>query len=50
MIPSNNIAKSSIQARLIKNFTLAILIPCLITAVVGVLMIREQIYVQAVSR
>jgi two-component system NtrC family sensor kinase len=50
MVASNNIAKSSIKARLIKSFTLAILIPSLITAVVGVLMIRQQIYVQAAAR
>jgi two-component system NtrC family sensor kinase len=42
--------RSSIQARLIKNFTVAILIPSLVTAVVGVLMIREQVLEQAQSR
>jgi two-component system, NtrC family, sensor kinase len=42
--------RSSIKARLIKSFTVAILIPSLITAVVGVLMIREQIYEQAQAR
>jgi two-component system NtrC family sensor kinase len=42
--------RSSIKARLIKSFTIAILIPSLVTAVVGVLMIREQIYEQAQAR
>lgn len=42
--------RSSIKARLIKSFTLAILIPSLITAVAGVLMIRAQIYDQAQVR
>jgi two-component system NtrC family sensor kinase len=42
--------RSSIKARLIKSFTIAILIPSLVTAVVGVLMIREQIYKQAQAR
>jgi two-component system NtrC family sensor kinase len=50
MAASKNIAKSSIKARLTKSFTVAILIPSLITAVVGVLMIREQIYTQAAAR
>jgi two-component system NtrC family sensor kinase len=42
--------QSSIKARLIRSFTVAILIPSLITAVVGVLMIRDQIYDQAQAR
>jgi two-component system NtrC family sensor kinase len=42
--------RSSIKARLIKSFTVAILIPSLVIAVVGVLMIREQIYEQAQAR
>jgi two-component system NtrC family sensor kinase len=50
VVNSKNIAKSSIKARLIKSFTVAILIPSLVTAVVGVLMIRQQIYVQAVAQ
>ncbi|HTY63398.1 MAG TPA: cache domain-containing protein [Acidobacteriota bacterium] len=41
---------SSIKARLIKSFTVAILIPSLVTAVAGVLMIRAQIYDQAQVR
>ncbi len=40
----------SIKARLIKSFTFAILIPSLVTAVVGVLMIRGQILDQAQAR
>ncbi len=44
------IAKSSIKARLIKSFSVAILIPSLVTVVVGVLMIRKQIYSQAQAR
>ena len=42
--------RSTIKARLIKSFTVAILIPSLVAAVVGVLMIREQIYEQAQAR
>jgi two-component system NtrC family sensor kinase len=42
--------RSSIKARLIKSFTVAILIPSLVTAGVGILMIREQIYEQAQAR
>jgi two-component system NtrC family sensor kinase len=42
--------RSSIKSRLIKSFTIAILIPSLITAILGVLMIRAQIYDQAQSR
>ncbi len=41
---------SSIKARLIKSFTVAILIPSLVTAVAGVMMIRAQIYDQAQVR
>src|SRR5512136_1676988 len=50
MASSDGIIRSSIKARLTKSFTVAILIPSLITAVVGVLMIREQIYEQAQAR
>jgi two-component system, NtrC family, sensor kinase len=50
MVANQRITRSSIRARLIKNFTVAILIPSLVTAVVGVLMIRAQIYDQAQSR
>jgi two-component system, NtrC family, sensor kinase len=50
MAPGDKVIRSSIKARLIKSFTVAILIPSLITAVVGVLMIRDQIYDQAQSR
>ncbi len=42
--------RSSIKARLIKSFTVAILIPSLVTAVAGVMMIRAQIYDQAQVR
>ena len=42
--------RSSIKARLLKSFTVAILIPSLVTAVAGVLMIRAQIYDQAQVR
>jgi two-component system NtrC family sensor kinase len=42
--------QSSIKARLIKTFTVAILIPSIITALAGVLMIRQQIYDQAQVR
>ncbi|HEY3352209.1 MAG TPA: cache domain-containing protein [Polyangia bacterium] len=42
--------QTSIQARLIKSFSLAILIPSLTTAVVGVLMIRRQVLDQAQGR
>jgi two-component system NtrC family sensor kinase len=47
---SDNIIRSSIKARLIKVFTLAILIPSVVTAIVGVLMIRKQVNVQAQAR
>ncbi len=50
MASSDKITRSSIKARLTKSFTVAILIPSLVTAVVGVLMIREQIYKQAQAR
>jgi two-component system NtrC family sensor kinase len=50
MASDDKVIRSSIKARLIKSFTVAILIPSLVTAVVGVLMIREQIYEQAQSR
>ena len=50
MSAKNKIARSSIRARLIKIFTIAILIPSLVTAIVGVLMIRKQVYTQAKAR
>jgi two-component system NtrC family sensor kinase len=37
----------TIQGRLVRNFSLAILIPALVTAVVGVGMIRQWVYAQA---
>ncbi len=43
----DRIAKSSIKVKLTKSFSIAILIPSLVAAAVGVLMIREQIYEQA---
>ncbi len=50
MSSSEKLIRTSIKARLIKSFTVAILIPSLVTAVVGVLMIREQVIEQAQSR
>ncbi len=50
MFSKNKIAQSSIRSRLIKIFTVAIFIPSLVTAIVGVLMIREQVYTQAQAR
>lgn len=50
MASGNKLIRSSIQARLIKSFTVAILIPSLVTAVGGMLMIRGQIYDQAQAR
>jgi two-component system, NtrC family, sensor kinase len=50
MAPGDTLIRSSIKARLTKSFTVAILIPSLVIAVVGVLMIREQIYEQAQAR
>ena len=50
MIPRRKAGHTSIKVRLIKSFTVAILIPSLITAVVGVLMIRQQVYQQAQAR
>jgi two-component system NtrC family sensor kinase len=50
MFAETRAIRSSIKARLIKSFTGAILIPSLVTAVVGVLMIRDQVYDQAQSR
>lgn len=47
MASGNKTIRSSIKARLIKSFTVAILIPSLVTAVGGMLMIRGQIYDQA---
>ncbi len=38
---------ASIQGRLVRNFSLAILIPALITAVLGVSIIRQRVFVQA---
>jgi two-component system, NtrC family, sensor kinase len=50
MAANGRIAKSSIKARLIKSFSFAILIPSIVAAGVGVLMIRTQIYDQAQAR
>jgi two-component system NtrC family sensor kinase len=50
MASGNIPIKSSIKARLTKSFTIAILIPSLVIAIVGVLMIREQAYEQAQAR
>ena len=50
MASGNKTIRSSIKARLIKSFTVAILIPSLVTAVGGMLMIRGQIYDQAQAR
>ncbi len=38
---------TTIQGRLVRNFTLVILVPALITAVVGVSMIRQRVFDQA---
>ena len=46
MAVHKKVIHSSIKARLIKSFTVAILIPSLVTAAAGVLMIRAQIYDQ----
>jgi two-component system, NtrC family, sensor kinase len=50
MTASDKIIRSSIKARLTKSFTVAILIPSLVTVVVGVLMIRGQVFDQAQDR
>jgi two-component system, NtrC family, sensor kinase len=50
MAAKDKITKSSIKAKLIKYFSVAILIPSLVTAVLGAFMIREQIYDQAQAR
>ena len=50
MVTRGKTSRSSIKARLIKIFTITIFIPSLVTAVVGVLMIREQVYTQAQAR
>jgi two-component system NtrC family sensor kinase len=42
--------QTSIMGRLIKSFSIAILIPSLTTAIVGVMMIRSQVYDQAAER
>jgi two-component system NtrC family sensor kinase len=39
--------RSSLGTRLVRSFSLAILIPCSITAVAGGLMLRDQVYAQA---
>jgi len=41
------IGGASIQGRLVRNFSLAILVPALVTALVGVGVIRQRVYVQA---
>jgi len=46
----NTIIRSSIKARLTKSFTVAILIPSLVTVIAGVLMIRGQVFDQAQDR
>jgi two-component system, NtrC family, sensor kinase len=43
-------AKSSIRARLIRSFTIAILIPSIITCIAGTLMIRNEVYRRAENR
>ena len=50
MASGDKTIRSSIKARLIKSFTVAILIPSLVTAVGGMLMFRGQIYDQAQAR
>ncbi len=50
MAADNVLIRSSIKARLIKCFAVAILVPSIITAIAGVLMIRKQIYHQAQVR
>jgi two-component system, NtrC family, sensor kinase len=50
MASCDKMIRSSIKARLTKSFTVAILIPSLVTVVVGVLMIRGQVYDQAQDR
>jgi two-component system, NtrC family, sensor kinase len=50
MAAGDKIIRSSIKARLIKSFTVAILIPSLVTVIVGVLMIRGQVFDQAQNR
>jgi two-component system NtrC family sensor kinase len=50
MSANEKVFRSSIKARLIKSFNVAILIPSLVTAAAGVLMIRAQIYDQAQVR
>jgi two-component system NtrC family sensor kinase len=50
MASNDKIVRSSIKARLIKSFTIAILIPSVVTAIVGGMMIRKQVYVQAQAR
>lgn len=44
------LARGTIQTKLIRSFVLAILLPSLVAAIVGVLMIRHQVYVQAQAR
>jgi two-component system, NtrC family, sensor kinase len=46
----DKIIRSSIKARLTKSFTVAILIPSLVTVIVGVFMIRGQVFRQAQDR
>ncbi len=41
------IGGASIQGRLVRNFSLAILVPSLLTALVGVGVIRQRVFVQA---
>jgi two-component system, NtrC family, sensor kinase len=50
MAAGETIIRSSIKARLTKSFTVAILIPSLVTVIVGVFMIRGQVFDQAQDR
>jgi two-component system, NtrC family, sensor kinase len=50
MAAGDKIIRSSIKARLTKSFTVAILIPSLVTVIAGVLMIRGQVFDQAQDR
>ena len=45
--PARVARRRDIQGRLVRNFALAILVPALVTAVVGVGMIRQRVFAQA---
>jgi len=50
MTEGEKMIRSSIKVRLVKSFSIAILIPSIVTALLGVMMIRKQVIAQAQAR